>query len=60
MALTPTIIDFTTDPQVLGISLSPAQETLQRAIYGPAARRDPTRSVARMHGARDVSRPLLP
>jgi hypothetical protein len=30
----PTIVDFTTDAQVLGVSLSPAQETLQRAIYG--------------------------
>jgi hypothetical protein len=34
MPATPTIIDFTTEPQLLGLSLSPAQETLQRAIYG--------------------------
>jgi len=34
MPATPTIIDFTTDSQLLGLSLSPAQETLQRAIYG--------------------------
>jgi hypothetical protein len=31
---TVTITEFTTDPQLLGLSLSPAQETLQRAIYG--------------------------
>lgn len=30
----PDIIEFTTDPQLLGLSLSPAQETLLRAIYG--------------------------
>jgi hypothetical protein len=32
--ITPSIIDFVTDPQLLGLSLSPAQETLLRAIYG--------------------------
>ena len=31
---TPNIIEFTTDPQLLGLSLSDAQETLLRAIYG--------------------------
>ncbi len=31
---TPTIIEFVKDPQLLGLSLSPAQETLQRTIYG--------------------------
>jgi hypothetical protein len=30
----PDIIEFTTDPQFLGLSISPAQETLLRAIYG--------------------------
>jgi hypothetical protein len=30
----PTIIDFVTDPQLLGLSLSKPQETLLRAIYG--------------------------
>jgi len=30
----PSIIEFTTDPQMLGLSLSPAQETVLRAIYG--------------------------
>ena len=30
----PNIIEFVTDPQLLGLSLSPAQETLLRAIYG--------------------------
>ena len=30
----PDIIEFTTDPQLLGLSLSLAQETLLRAIYG--------------------------
>lgn len=28
------IIDFVTDPQLLGLSLSPAQETLLRGVYG--------------------------
>jgi len=28
------IVSFTTDPALLGLSLSPAQETLQRVIYG--------------------------
>ena len=30
----PDIITFVTDPQLLGLTLSPAQETLLRAIYG--------------------------
>ncbi len=30
----PDIAQFVTDPQLLGLSLSPAQETLLRAIYG--------------------------
>ena len=30
----PDIIEFVTDPQLLGLSVSPAQETLLRAIYG--------------------------
>ncbi len=30
----PNIIEFVTDPQFLGLSVSPAQETLLRAIYG--------------------------
>lgn len=30
----PSIIEFVTDPQLLGLSLSPAQETLLRGIYG--------------------------
>src|SRR5262245_34542274 len=34
MPSAPTITDFTTDPQLLGVSLSLAQETLQRCIYG--------------------------
>lgn len=32
--VTPSIIEFTTSPSWLGLSLSPAQETLLRAIYG--------------------------
>ncbi len=32
--MTPTIVEFMTDPLLLGLSLSPAQETLVRAIYG--------------------------
>ena len=32
----PDIIEFVTDPQLLGLSLSPAQETLLRSIYGLA------------------------
>ena len=31
---TPSIIEFTTDPQLLGLSLSPAQTTLLKSIYG--------------------------
>ncbi len=31
---TPNIIEFTTDPKLLGLSLSEAQEMLLRAIYG--------------------------
>src|SRR5262249_48422709 len=31
---TPSIIEFCTDPQLLGITLSPAQETLLRAVHG--------------------------
>jgi hypothetical protein len=30
----PDIIEFVTDPQLLGLSISPAQETLLRGIYG--------------------------
>src|SRR2546426_12399134 len=30
----PTIIEFVTDPNLLGLSISPAQEVLLRAIYG--------------------------
>jgi hypothetical protein len=30
----PTIIEFVTDPQLLGLSISPAQGTLLKAIYG--------------------------
>ena len=30
----PDIIEFITDPQLIGLSVSPAQETLLRAIYG--------------------------
>lgn len=30
----PSIVDFVTDSQLLGLSISPAQETLLRAIYG--------------------------
>jgi len=31
---TPSIVEFVTDPQLLGLSISPAQETLLRATYG--------------------------
>src|SRR5262245_56012150 len=31
---TPDIVEFVTDPQLLGLSLSLAQDTLLRAIYG--------------------------
>ncbi len=35
MGLTlPNIVEFVTDPQLLGLSVSPAQETLLRTIYG--------------------------
>jgi len=30
----PSIIEFVTDAQLFGLSLSPAQRTLLRAIYG--------------------------
>jgi hypothetical protein len=30
----PNIVEFVTDPQLLGLSISPAQETLLRGIYG--------------------------
>jgi hypothetical protein len=30
----PTIVEFATDPELLALTLSPAQETLLRAIYG--------------------------
>jgi hypothetical protein len=33
----PSIIEFATDSQLLGLSLSPAQRTLLRAIYGLGA-----------------------
>jgi hypothetical protein len=36
----PDIIEFVTDPQGLGLSLSPAQETLLRAVYGLPLRGD--------------------
>lgn len=32
--MTLNIIDFVTDPQLLGLSISPAQQTLLRSIYG--------------------------
>jgi hypothetical protein len=32
--IVPTIIDFGQDPQLLGLTLSPAQETLLRGAYG--------------------------
>jgi hypothetical protein len=32
--LRPTIIQFATAPEFLGLSISPAQETLLRGIYG--------------------------
>ena len=31
---TPNIVEFVTDPQLLGLTISEAQETLLRAIYG--------------------------
>lgn len=32
--MNPTIIEFVTDPQLLGLTLSPAQATLLKSIYG--------------------------
>jgi hypothetical protein len=29
----PTIIEFVTDPQLLGLSISPAQQTLLKSLY---------------------------
>jgi hypothetical protein len=34
MPVAPSIVDFVTDPQLLGLSISPAQETLLRSTYG--------------------------
>src|SRR5215831_14643252 len=34
MPATPSIVDFVTDAQLLGLTISPVQETLLRAIYG--------------------------
>jgi len=34
MPSVPSIIEFTTDSQLLGLNVSAAQETLQRSIYG--------------------------
>ena len=52
----PSIIEFTTDPQLLGLSLSDAQETLLRSIYGLPLSTPPVRPVAGVHGPRGVSR----
>lgn len=41
------IIDFVTDPQLLGLSISPAQETLLRGIYGLSLRTDEQRELWR-------------
>jgi hypothetical protein len=36
----PSIVEFVTDPQLLGLSVSPAQRTLLKSIYGlPSTRR---------------------
>ena len=32
----PSIVEFVTDPQLLGLSVSPAQRTLLKSIYGLA------------------------
>src|SRR5439155_14661944 len=34
MPSTPTIIEFVTDPALLGLAISPAQRTLLKSIYG--------------------------
>ncbi len=34
MRSAPSIVEFVTDPQLLGLSISPAQETLLRTVYG--------------------------
>jgi len=36
----PTIVEFVTDSQLLGLSISPAQESLLRAIYGMSLNKD--------------------
>ena len=51
----PTIVEFVTDPQFLGLGLSPAQETLLRAIYG-ALSPCPTRSSSSTASARAATR----
>ena len=48
--MTPDIIEFIIDPQLLNLSLSPAQETLQRAIYGLPLSSDQTELFCRCTG----------
>jgi hypothetical protein len=49
---TPDIVEFVKDPQLLGLSVSPAQETLLRAIYGLSMPRTSSSSIAAARLAR--------
>ena len=48
--MTPDIIEFITDPQLLNLNISAAQETLQRAIYGLPLSSDQTELFCRCTG----------
>lgn len=50
----PSIIEFTTDPQLMNLALSPAQETLQRASYGLGFVNDDQRDIAQLCTGRDL------
>ena len=49
--MTPDIIEFVTDPQLLGLALSEAQEALLRAIYALPLSPTATGLLSRLYGA---------
>ena len=50
----PSIIEFVTDPQLLGLSLSPAQETLLRAVYGLSLASEDQRALGQLCTGREA------
>jgi len=56
----PNIIEFVTDPQLLNLRLSPAQETLLRAIYGLPLVNEEQHDLWRQCTGRDAYRPGHP